>query len=294
MDDEAYLRKQHQRKRNGYSEETEIAQGLPAYAGGGWQLHNTRSRSTGTKRRRPPNKNQDNRDHQHQHCGRCCNHGAGKSEIFDRDKQQRHSASASKACAIEREADGHAAFAVEQQTERGGDDAEAGAGPAERKYRVRNIKLPGRSNLADHDAAGCQSNYTGEQAVARPEQSYRLAHESNQHRPEQIKECRSRRNQRGRPAVQAIQFGEVHALAIEAKRPPESRHQKADGDDAPALVSCRGFPADVTGYIHQCLSLEPTIWIQAPPKLSGRRPQRFDYRRIVSLACAWLFGLEGS
>src|SRR4029079_1903773 len=57
----------------------------------------------------------------------------------------------------------------------------------------------------------------------------------------QIEERRARRDQRGRPAVQPVQFGDIDALAIETEHPGEGRQQETGDDDAPAVVADRGF-----------------------------------------------------
>ena len=41
--------------------------------------------------------------------------------------------------------------------------------------------------------------------------------------------------------MNAMQFGEIDALAVEAECPAEGRDQKADRDDPPAVVADRGF-----------------------------------------------------
>jgi len=47
--------------------------------------------------------------------------------------------------------------------------------------------------------------------------------------------------------MQAMQLGDIDALAIEAEPPAEGRHQKADRDDPPAIVTRRGLvDGDVT------------------------------------------------
>ena len=44
--------------------------------------------------------------------------------------------------------------------------------------------------------------------------------------------------------MQPMQFGQIDALTVEAEAPAEGRHQKADRDDAPALVAGRGLIDD--------------------------------------------------
>ena len=44
--------------------------------------------------------------------------------------------------------------------------------------------------------------------------------------------------------MQAMQFGDINRLAIEAKTPAEGRHQKANRDNAPAVVTGGGFADD--------------------------------------------------
>jgi hypothetical protein len=63
----------------------------------------------------------------------------------------------------------------------------------------------------------------------------------DQQRAEQIEERRAARDQRGRPAVHAMQFGDINALAIEAEPPAERRHQEADRDDPPAVITGGGL-----------------------------------------------------
>ena len=41
--------------------------------------------------------------------------------------------------------------------------------------------------------------------------------------------------------MNAMQFGEINALAVEAECPAEGRDQKADRDDPPAVVADRGL-----------------------------------------------------
>jgi hypothetical protein len=88
-----------------------------------------------------------------------------------------------------------------------------------------------------------------------PEAADRLADEGNQQRAEQIEERRAARDQRGRPAVQAMQFGDINALAIEADPPAERRHQKADHDDPPAFITGGGFVDGLFAEAIQHLSL---------------------------------------
>jgi hypothetical protein len=139
--------------------------------------------------------------------------------------------------------------------QRGGDNGKAGAGPAECQQRVRNIKLPRRGDLADHDARSRRHDNAAEQAGARARRPHRLADKGDDDRAEQIEECRRCRNQRGRPAVQPMQLGEVNALAVKPEGPAEGRYQKAHRDDPPAFITGGGFDdGDVTGCV-QRLSL---------------------------------------
>ena len=204
-----------------------------------------------------PTKIRIDRDHQHQHRRRGRHHGAGKSEAADRRHQQRHADDPAETRAVQREADRHAALLIEPEAERIGDDAEAGAGPAERQQRVDGIELPRRGHLADQDGRSRHRDHAAEQAVARTERPHRLADKGDQHRAEQIEEGRRRRDQRGRPALQPMQFGQIDALAIEAEPPAEGRDQKADRDDAPALVTDRGLVDDDrtgAGGVHASLA----------------------------------------
>ncbi len=57
--------------------------------------------------------------------------------------------------------------------------------------------------------------------------------------------------------MQPVQLGEIDALTVEAESPAEGRHQKADRDDAPAIVTDRGLVDDgMRGGVHATLCLE--------------------------------------
>jgi hypothetical protein len=188
-----------------------------------------------------PDRNQDHRHQQHDHRGRSDDHGAGKLKTSYRRNHQRHPDNSPKTCAVQREADRHATPLVEPEAERVGDHTEAGAGPAQRQQRVDGIKLPRRGNLTDQRRRRRHREYTGQHAVAWAERPDRFADERDQQRAEQIEKRRRRRNQRGRPAMNAMQFGDINALAVKAEGPAESRNQEADRDDSPAVIADRGF-----------------------------------------------------
>ncbi|GCC49359.1 hypothetical protein chiPu_0033561, partial [Chiloscyllium punctatum] len=114
-------------------------------------------------------------------------------------------------------------------------------GPADRQQRVGEIELPRLAHLADRDRRDRHREGAGDQAAARAERLDRLADEGDQRGTEQIEEGRAGRDQRGRPAVLLVQLGDIDALAVEAETPAEGRQQEADGDDAPAFVTERGF-----------------------------------------------------
>ena len=190
---------------------------------------------------RTPDENQNDRHQQHDHHNRGDDHGAGKSETSDRRDHQRHADNAAEARAVQRQADRHAALVVEPEAERVGDHAEAGAGPAERQQRIDGIELPRRGDLADQRGRRRHRQHAGQHAVARAERPDRFADERDQQRAEQIEKRRRRRNQRGRPAMNAMQFGDIDALAVKAECPAEGRDQEADRDDPPAIVADRGF-----------------------------------------------------
>ena len=79
-------------------------------------------------------------------------------------------------------------FLSNHRPERVGDDAEAGAGPAEGEHRVGEIKLPGLAHLPDRDGRERHRHDAGDQAIARAERLDRLADEGDQQRAEQIEE----------------------------------------------------------------------------------------------------------
>ena len=96
--------------------------------------------------------------------------------------------------------------------------------------------------------------------------------------------------------MQAVQFGEIDALAIKAEAPAEGRDQKADRDDAPAVVAGRGLvEGDVTGLVHARLFLRikttmlagggATI-IRAAPNCLSRARSGFRPGRIVKESLA--------
>src|SRR5262249_9144512 len=121
------------------------------------------------------------------------------------------------------------------------DHAETHAGPAAGEHGVGEIELPGRVDLADADGGERGGEGARDQAIARAKFPHRLGDEHHDAGAEQIEEGGGARDQRGWPAVGAMQFGEIDALAVEAERPAESRDQEADADDAPTLVAKRSL-----------------------------------------------------
>ncbi len=206
--------------------------------------------------RRPPDEDQDHRNHQHNHHDGRRDHRAGEAEIADRGHHQRYAGDAAETRAVQRQADRHAALPVEPQAERVGDHAEAGAGPAEGQHGIGEVELPGLRHLAERDRGDGHRAYARDHAVPRTERLDGLADEGDQRRAGQIEERRARRDQRGRPAVQPVQLGDIDALAIEAEPPAERRQQETDDDDAPAVVADRGFvDGGVSGGVQWCLLL---------------------------------------
>src|SRR5205085_6214066 len=59
-----------------------------------------------------------------------------------------------------------------------------------------------------------------------------------------------RGDQRARPAMGALEFGEIDALAVEAEAEHEESHQEAGQHDAPAAIVQRGF-VNTSGGNHQ-------------------------------------------
>ena len=191
--------------------------------------------------RRPSDGQQDHRNHHRDHHHGRGGHRAGKAEMADRHDQQRHAGDAAKTRAVQRQADRHAALVVEPEAQRVGDDAEAGPRPAEGEHGIGKVKLPGFPDLTDRDRGGGHRQRSRDQAIARAVRLDGFADEGDQRSAEQIEERRAGRDQRRRPAVQPLQFGDIDALAIEAEPPAERRQQEADNDDAPAVVVDRGF-----------------------------------------------------
>ena len=200
--------------------------------------------------RRPPDENEQDRNHQRNHDAGRDDHRLRKSKVADRGHQQGYADDAGEAGAVQRQADRHAALAVEPQAERVVDHAQTHAGPTAGEYGIGEVKLPRRVDLADAD--GGQRGRAGprDQAIARAEFPHPLRDEDHDHRAEQIEERGGAGHQRGRPAICAVQFGEIDALAVEAECPAEGGDQEADGDDAPALIAARAF---VDGDVRGCV-----------------------------------------
>ena len=95
--------------------------------------------------------------------------------------------------------------------------------------------------------------------------------------------------------MQPMQLGDINGLAIEAETPAEGRHQKADHDNAPAIVTGGGFVDGGVPEAFQCLSrfVSSSSWPGLTTQLADRQAQSFDRRRNVS---SWhqAFGLDGS
>ena len=239
--DEADLGEQRQRKRDRQCQERGIAQGGGADARGGYFRHAVRGAGRRIAPGRPADEQQQHRDQQQHHGRGRHDHRTGKAELADRTDQQRHADDAAATGAVQRQADRHAPPPVEPHTERIGDGAEAGAGPAAGEQHVDGIKLPHGMDLPQQDRRQPEAGHAGDQAVAGAEHPHRVADEGNQQGAGEIEHRGRGRNPRCRPAVNAAQLGEVDALAVEAEAPADGGDQEADRDDAPADIADRAF-----------------------------------------------------
>jgi hypothetical protein len=162
---------------------------------------------------RPAHKRQHGQNHQHDHHAGRDHHRLCESKIADRGHQQGHADDAGKAGAVQRQADRHAALVVEPQAEGVGDHAETHAGPAAGEHGIGEIKLPRRIDLTDADGGERGGTGARDQAIARTEFPHGFGDENDDAGAEQIEEGGRARHQRGRPAIRAMQFREIDALA---------------------------------------------------------------------------------
>ena len=103
---------------------------------------------------------------------------------------------------------------------------------------VRRVDLPGLARESRAARARPPSAATPNSTKRRaPKRASAFAGEDHQHGVEQIGRGAGARDQRGRPAVQPRQFGEIDAVAVEPEAPARERHQEARDNHAPAEVA---------------------------------------------------------
>lgn len=267
MNDEADLCEQDERESDRDAQECDIAKRLGTDAAGRRHVREGGRRRDGSADGRLSDEDQDHRHHHHQHhCGNQ-QQGLGKSEQPDRGDQQRYTDNAAEACPIQCKADRHAALGVEPETERVGDRAKARAGPAQGEHGVGRIKLPRLGHPADQHRCCSEREYANQQAIAWTDRSDRLADKGDQQSTEQIEKGRRAGDDRGRPSMRPVQFGDIDALTIKAETPAENRHQETDRDDAPAVVPDGIFISDRAA---SCVQLaDPWLFKHRPSRRAG-------------------------
>jgi hypothetical protein len=118
---------------------------------------------------------------------------------------------------------------------------------ADRQHQIDEVELPGPCDEAEqHDGAAHQAG-ADQHHAPRSEPGNGVADEHDQRGAEQVVGRRGAGDQRGRPAVQAMQLGEIDAMTVEPEAPREDRDDEARGDHAPAGVARRAFVDAVRG-----------------------------------------------
>jgi hypothetical protein len=141
--------------------------------------------------------------------------------------------------AVECDADREPAAMLEPRTHDGCDHHGAHAHPSARQQDIGGVKLPG-SFRERQQRGGCgERAYPGEQKAPSPDPNHGVAGERRKNRAEQERQRAGVGDEAGRPAMQALQFGEINRVAVQAETEDEQCHQKARQHHAPAGINKR-------------------------------------------------------
>ncbi len=113
--------------------------------------------------------------------------------------------------------------------------------PAERHQQIRRIDLPRLAREREQGDGEPERRDAEQHEAPRAEARERVVGEDHEHAVEQVCRGARARDQRSRPAVQALQFGEIDAVAVKPEAPAGERHQEARNDHAPAEIARGGF-----------------------------------------------------
>jgi hypothetical protein len=103
-----------------------------------------------------------------------------------------------------------------------------------------NAMLMARRFRESEPRRGCrESQNPAQQKAPCPDPGHGVACERGQERAEQERQRARIGYQTGRPAIEALQFGQIDGMAIEAETENEQRHQKARQNHAPAGIAQR-------------------------------------------------------
>ena len=157
------------------------------------------------------------------------------------DSSSRNEDDAAAGRAVEGEAEREPAAPFEPGVQHGRDHHRAHAGPADRHQRIGEIELPGRLHQCQQHGRRAERRQPAQDQRPQPDAGEQIVGEDDEHGGQEKREGAGRGHQRARPAMGALELGEIDALAIEAEAEHEEGHQETGQHDAPAAVMQRGF-----------------------------------------------------
>lgn len=185
---------------------------------------------------RGPDESQCRRRHDHRHDRGGHQHGRLKAGPLAEKHQERHGADPAEARTGQRDAEGQPAPAPEPLADDGGDDDGAHAEPGQRHHHEGQIQQHRRRRERQHDHRPRQCRNAELDQQSQAEAGDEFGCERRQQIAQQQRQRPCARHQKGRKAIEALEFDEIDALAVHGEPEHEHGHEETREHHPPARI----------------------------------------------------------